>query len=117
MAENNTSRNIIEKVTGFDCALKIIGYAIILMLVNSCIDKISESKLKEQEKFYKEIMQQQCKERIGEKIIETIKELSVSNNPNATEGIQSIKMIHQQLLEDCNSVAIKDQKIKVMNAK
>lgn len=109
MAENNhTSQSIIEKITGFDCALKLIGYTIILMLVNSCIDKISEPKLKKQEKFYKEVMQQQCRERIGEKTIEIIKELSANDNPNASEAIKSIETIHQQLLDDCNNFIIRE---------
>ena len=115
--KENKANDLIQKVSGFDCALKLIGYTVILMMVNSCVDKISEPKLKEQEKFYKEILQQQCKERMGEKTLEAIRELSKSDNPNAVESIKAIETIHQKLLNDCDNLSVKQNIKGNQNAK
>lgn len=115
--KENKANDLIQKVSGFDCALKLIGYTVILMMVNSCVDKISEPKLKEQEKFYKEILQQQCKERMGEKTLEAIRELSKSDNPNALESIKAIETIHQKLLNDCDNLSVKQNIKGNQNAK
>lgn len=115
--KENKANDLIQKVSGFGCALKLIGYTVILMMVNSCVDKISEPKLKEQEKFYKEILQQQCKERMGEKTLEAIRELSKSDNPNAVESIKAIETIHQKLLNDCDNLSVKQNIKGNQNAK
>lgn len=82
-------------------AFKLIVYGIALVIVSSCIDNLSKPRLKQQKEIYQEIIKHQCKERISQQIISSIKEMSQQNTICSNDGIKIIESMREDLLKNC----------------